>query len=234
MDLKVHQQTYRSNCFSGFTLTINQVLEMVHRTNQRHVRLQIAQEAARIILDEGIKDYQHAKRKASERLRVGDRATLPRNTEIEQAIRHHQTLFFTKDDYQHQLTLWRTAQTAMRFLQAFNPRLVGSILHGTAGRHSSVNLHVFADALEEVLILFLNSGVPYQSTERRIRNVSETKPYPMLRYLTADVEIEAIVFPINALRHAPLSTIDGKPMKRAEISEVEKRIEAISTYYEMS
>jgi hypothetical protein len=56
----------------------------------------------------------------------------------------------------------------------------------------------------------------------------------MLRYLTADVEIETIVFPINALRHAPLSTIDGKPMKRAEIAEVEKRIEAISTYYEMS
>jgi hypothetical protein len=203
---------------------------MVHRTNQQHIRLQIAQEAARIILYEGVKDYQHAKRKASERLRIIDRPTLPRNIEIEQAIRQHQTLFFTKNDYHHQLTLWRAALAAMRFLHDFNPHLVGSVLNGTAGKHSSVNLHVFADALEEILVLFLNSGVPYQCTERRIRSASETKPYPMLRYLTADVEIETVVFSHNALRQRPLSTIDGKPINRAEIDEVEERIEALSIY----
>jgi ribosomal protein L16/L10AE len=52
----------------------------------------------------------------------------------------------------------------------------------------------------------------------------------MLRHLTADVEIETVVFPHNALRQRPLSTIDGKPINRAEIDEVEERIEALSIY----
>ena len=192
------------------------------------LRVQLAQEAARIILNEGVKDYQMAKRKASERLRISDHAALPRNIEIEEAIQAHRNLFFTRSDHDHQFALWRAALASMRFLLPFDPRLVGAVLNGTAGRHSNVNIHIFADALEEILILFIDARIPYRSVDKRVRLGAESHYYPTLRYLDTDIEIEAVVFPHKMLRQPPLSATDGKPMKRAEIGEVEKRLETLA------
>lgn len=188
------------------------------------LRWRVAQEAARIILEEGVNDYQLAKRKAVDRIGANERAPLPRNLEIEQAIRDRQQLFYTEKDYHHQFALWRAALAAMKFLHAFYPRLVGDVLRGTASTHSIVNLHVFADAVEEVLFQFLNAGIPYHSVERRVRFGNEVKSFPSVQYLEAEIEIEAVILPPKKLRQAPISTIDGKPMKRAEISEVNQKV----------
>ena len=59
----------------------------------RRNRLRIAQEAARLMSEHGIRDFHHAKRKAAERLGIADTQSLPRNAEIEQALREHQRLF---------------------------------------------------------------------------------------------------------------------------------------------
>lgn len=194
------------------------------KQSDQRLRVCVAQEAARIILDEGINDYQLAKRKASERIGVNDRGALPRNIEIQQAIREHQQLFFTKADYLHQFKLWHAALSAMKRLRDFQPRLVGSLLEGTAGRHSHVNLHVYSDAVEEILFLLLDVGIAYRSVERRINFGSEVRCCPGLQFLEADIEIVAVVFSHKENRQSPLSAVDGKPMKRAEMSEVEKRV----------
>ena len=55
------------------------------------LRRALAQEAARIIVDHGVDDYLVAKRKAAERMGVTDRAVLPKNTEIEEAIAEYST-----------------------------------------------------------------------------------------------------------------------------------------------
>jgi hypothetical protein len=52
-------------------------------------RQMLAQEAARIIVNQGIRDYGLAKKKAAERLGLNSRGSLPGNAEIEQA---HQLL----------------------------------------------------------------------------------------------------------------------------------------------
>ena len=49
----------------------------------------LAQEAARIIVDQGLRDYRVAKIKAAERLGMNSRGALPGNAEIEQAISEH-------------------------------------------------------------------------------------------------------------------------------------------------
>ena len=194
------------------------------------MRCRVAHEAARIILEEGVRDYQLAKRKAVDRIGAYDRVPLPRNLEIEQAIRDRQQLFYTEEDYNHQSALWRAALAAMIFLHTFNPRLVGELLRGTASKHSIVNLHVFADATEEVLFQFLNAGIPYHCAERRIRFKHEVKSYPSVHYLETQIEIEAVIFPPENLRQAPISAIDGKPMQRAEISAVKKKVATFSDY----
>jgi hypothetical protein len=51
------------------------------RTRQR-----LAEEAARIILEEGVRDYGLAKRKAADHLGMTGRPELPTNTEVETAL----------------------------------------------------------------------------------------------------------------------------------------------------
>jgi len=62
--------------------------DMSKRMNPRaeHLRLALAQEAARIMSEQGIDDYRLAKRKAAERLGATDIAVLPKNSEIEAAL----------------------------------------------------------------------------------------------------------------------------------------------------
>ena len=61
------------------------------RTRERRHRL--AHEAAKLMAEGGIRDYHQAKLKAAARLGIHDDASLPRNREIEDALREYQRLF---------------------------------------------------------------------------------------------------------------------------------------------
>ena len=61
------------------------------RTRERRHRL--AHEAARLMAEGGIRDFHQAKLKAASRLGIHDDASLPRNREIEDALREYQRLF---------------------------------------------------------------------------------------------------------------------------------------------
>ena len=121
-----------------------------HSTRDRQMRQRIAQEAARLIVSEGIRDYLVAKRKAAERLGAPDTQNLPRNIEVEQELAAYQRLFQEQNQPSRLRELREAALNAMRFFERFEPRLTGSVLSGTAGAHSDVNLHLFADAPEDV------------------------------------------------------------------------------------
>src|SRR4029077_5157090 len=60
-------------------------------------RRRIAVEAARLISEHGIRDYHVAKRRAAERLGIAADTALPKNSEIEEALREHQRLFDAKE-----------------------------------------------------------------------------------------------------------------------------------------
>jgi len=195
-------------------------------TRDQRLRTRIAQEAARILLEEGVEDYQLAKRKAADRLHAGDGRLLPRNSEIERAVLDHQRLFFT-DGYDGIVSALRVAALdAMLLLRRFKPRLTGSVLKGTAGRHSDIDLHLFADSVEEVLFLLMDRKVPYRSAERRLRYGDDVRYYPALRFAVDHREVEAVVLPTAAIKQTPLSPIDGKPMQRASIEHVKRLLGA--------
>ena len=193
---------------------------MKNRQDDR-TRICLAQEAARIIQNEGVKDYQHAKLKAADRMNIGNNAQLPRNSEIESALKDHQTIFHSQEHEQLQQRYLQMAQRAMQMLKEFSPRLVGSVLEGTANRHSNVNLHVFADSSEEILLVLMDVDIPYQSCERRFRFSRVYQVMPCIQFFADNVEIDVAIFPTKGLRQAPLSMIDGKPMSRADAGKVE-------------
>ena len=102
-----------------------------------------------------------------------DVAVLPKNIEIEAALRERQRLF-GRDTHDHSLKQQRRiALQAMQLLGEFQPRLVGSVLTGTATDHSDINLHLFADRSESVAIRLLEIGVPHEFYERRVRMDAE-------------------------------------------------------------
>ena len=186
-------------------------------------RVLIAQEAARIIAGEGVKDYRLAKRKAAERLGLRANGDMPRNSEVEAALKEHQRLFGGESQARHLRALRATAVEAMRYFARFRPRLVGSVLSGTAGNHAAVELHLFADTPEELMLFLIEHDIPYRSSERRFRlSAEEYAWYPVYVFAADQVGIDLSVFPASGLRRAPLCPIDGRPMQRADLAQVER------------
>jgi hypothetical protein len=201
---------------------------MSKRSNPRaeHLRRALAQEAARIMSEQGIDDYGLAKRKAAERFGATDIAVLPKNTEIEAALADHQRLFEADTHSSTLDDLRRTALRAMRLLERFEPRLVGPVLSGTASTHSEVNLHLFADGTESVALHLMDNGIPHRILERRLRyEPDRVVSYPVVRFVAGRHEIDAVVFPVNGIRQSPASPVDGRPMRRASAEEVEALLE---------
>ena len=202
---------------------------MAKKFSQRteDLRKALAQEAARIMAEHGIEDYLQAKRKAADRLGVNDVSVLPKNVEIEAALRAHQRLF-GRESHDHSLMEQRrVALQTMRMLAEFNPRLVGSVLTGTATDYSDINLHLFADASETVAIRLLDLAVPHEFYERRVKMDAERSVnYPALRFEASGRTVDATVFPIDGIRQSPYSPVDGRPMKRADAREVSALIGA--------
>jgi hypothetical protein len=187
-----------------------------------NLRRALAQEAARIMAQHGIHDFLTAKRKAAERLGVVDSGALPRNIEIEEALAEYQRLFNARDHEQTLHSQRRAALDAMHWLSKFEPRLVGSVLSGTATEHADIQLHLFADRPEYVALQLIDRGVEHEVTERRVRlDAERIKAYPGLRFSLGSRRIEATVFPLDGIRQAPVSPVDGKPMRRANTDELE-------------
>ncbi|MGB5064559.1 MAG: hypothetical protein WBQ37_12485 [Candidatus Competibacter sp.] len=197
---------------------------MAQRRRDTSPRLKtlIAQESARIMVEEGIQDFRSAKRKAAIRLAVTDRSALPDNAEIEQALLDYQRLFHASRQARHLRDLRETAVEAMRFLARFRPRLVGPVLSGAAGPHADIHLHLFADTPTDVLLLLMEHRIPFDTTERRLK-LSNGDP-ACLPTFRLDIDggcIDLIIFSPLAEREAPRSPVDGRPMRRAGLAEVQ-------------
>jgi uncharacterized protein YgbK (DUF1537 family) len=188
-----------------------------------NLRRALAQEAARIMAEHGIRDFLIAKRKAAERFGVTDGAALlPKNSEIESALAEYQRLFGGSSHLQSLHAQRRAALSAMRYLREFEPRLVGAVLAGTATQHTEVQLHLFTERAEAVTLKLLDQGIAHEVTERRVKLTPErVRAYPGVRFQMEDQPIEATVFPTDGIRQAPVSPVDGRPMRRANAFEVE-------------
>ncbi len=202
---------------------------MARRRNDKHnngterARQVVAQEAARIIVNHGVRDYRAAKQKAAERLGIHARGALPGNAEIEAAVAAHLQIF-GGEAHEDRLRLMRVAAlSAMELLADFTPRLVGPVLSGTADGNSAVNLHVFADSPESVARALEGIGVTYRAYERRLKSRRDRiETYSGFEFHHNHSPIQATVFPVDGIRQAPMSPVTGKPMKRADSAAVQE------------
>jgi hypothetical protein len=176
--------------------------------------------------EEGVRDFQIAKRKAAARLNLAQVKNLPGNDEVQAALSEHLQLFHQADLTRNARRLREIAAEAMRFLAAFEPRLVGQVLSGTVTRTSEIQLHLSADSPEQVGLFLQEHHIPFRLGERRVRFGGDLYKNVSAYHFTADeVPVELCVFDSRAARQAPLSPVDGKPMQRANLREIEELLE---------
>ncbi|WDS37557.1 hypothetical protein [Pseudoxanthomonas sp.] len=184
-------------------------------------RRRIAHEAARLIAESGIHDYQLAKRKAASRLGIHDDASLPRNQDIEEALRQHQRLFAGPAHADLLRSRREAALQAMTFFSGFSPRLVGPVLDGTADARSPVQLHLHSDDEEAVARFLEDHRIPADARVHRLRMDRERSADVTVWGFVADgMNFDLVVLPHMALRQAPLSPVDEQPMARASTSQL--------------
>jgi hypothetical protein len=187
-------------------------------TNRRDLmREQLAHHAAKLMAEDGITDHAFAKRKAARQLGAADTQHMPSNQEVDDALNSYRAL------YQHDMhpgvlhQLREQALATMRLLADFHPYLIGSVLNGTAGEQSDINLQLFSDDAKSVLLFLLKHKIAFEDGEwkMRVNGRDETVPSYTLTtesgYLT-----HIVVLPENA-RHSG----SRHPETHADISAVQ-------------
>jgi len=182
----------------------------------------VAQEAARLICEHGLDDFRAAKQKAAEKLGLTNYGALPDNRQIEAAVAERNRIF-AADIHQSPLAqIRRSAISIMLDLECFRPRLVGSVLSGNITEHSGIELHLFTDTSESVGMHLNEHGFSHSSAFKRLKfrkNIIEQ--FPAHRFYVDDFSVEATIFPEQKLKQAPLSPLDGRPMQRGKIRDLE-------------
>ena len=196
------------------------------RGSTQQTRLRVAQEAARLISEGGLRDYHQAKLKAASRLGVVDELSLPANSSIDEALREYQRLFGGPQQPRVLRRLRESAREAMTFFAAHEPRLVGAVLEGTADEHSAVCLHLYSDHPDAIAEQLREYGIPWQEQTRRLRlDRTNTQEFPTLVFRAGDAAIDLTLLPFDLLRQAPLDRISEKPMQRATLAALDALLE---------
>ncbi len=189
---------------------------MNHRHRQRTL---IAQEAARLMVEHGIRDFAVAKKSALSHLGLNANDTpLPRNQEIALEKQSLVDLFYSQSTSDHLHTLHQTAHQALIMLSPFSPYLVGEIVENHANQHSPVTIHLYDVSVEQVELFLHERSLPFRHEEVQLKiSRSHHHSYPRLSFLAGEIWVEIVVLPLERLKSPPLSPLDGRAIKRVSL-----------------
>ncbi len=172
------------------------------------VRASIASAAARLMAEDGITDYHQAKKKAARQLGLPEHTAFPDNAEVEAELRAYRSLYQGEEHEERVAALRQTALELLELLADFQPYLTGSVLEGTAGEHSNIDILLFADSAKEVEIFLLNRGIDVEHVDPRNERVEAVL---VIETDTADANL--VVMPPH-LERVALKYRDGRPRER--------------------
>jgi hypothetical protein len=111
----------------------------------------------------------------------------------------------------------------MRDFAEFRPVLVGSVLSGTAGQYSDVNLQLFTDDPKALTMFLLNKRVRFEEETRRVRRGMQVDEVPQITIVVDDVSVSLTVLDPVHERLAPRRA-EEEP-QRARLADVEALLE---------
>lgn len=205
------------------------------KENLHQLRHLIAQQAARMMAEDGISDFAYAKKKAGRQLGAIDNNILPSNAEVEEELKLYNALYLGDEQPENLLELRKNALFTMQLLEKFNPHLTGAVLDGTAGLGSETHIHLFADSLKDLEMFLLNQDIPFETNEKSYRVMNDgkrdkkgdsRKKVPVFTLEMDTGLIKLSVFEPDDIRIATKRTADGSNAERASIKEVTALIQA--------
>jgi hypothetical protein len=192
------------------------------------IRRAIACEAARLMYEDGVREYRDAKRKAAKRfgpekaLSLGSH--LPSNAEIHQELAR---LIASREENLLPNRLLKLRVTALAYLELFgnfSPHLVGSVLSGVVTSRSDIDIHLFADSVDEIEEFLIERQIPFQTETVPVRKGGEVTDYTHIYIEDGQTVVECSVYPTEQKRNRTVSSITGKAMERAGIAQLRKLI----------
>ena len=206
------------------------------RENSDHIRQMIAQQAARMMAEDGINDFAYAKKKAGKQLGVSEASVMPTNAEIEDEIRLYHEIYNADEQPLELAKLRQAALMTMQLFAKFNPHLTGSVLDGSAGKFSQINIHLFADSAKDVEMFLLNQQIPIESSEKSYRvsdkpsKDKKEKVRKTVPVFTLETELglqKLSVFDVDDMRVAVKRVVDGSNAERLDIAGVQAILNSI-------
>lgn len=185
-------------------------------SRRANMRKRLAAEAARLMIEEDIKEYYTAKHLAADNLlgmRRTDTTPLPSNREIRAAVVERVGAQGPARDRQLR-HLRLVALDVMQALARFDPRLIGSVASGAIHPGSDIDIQVFTrdhDRLERVLWV---EGYDAERTEVDVVKDGRLRQFVHYHFEADGAPVELSVYAPEELYQVAISSIDGKPIDR--------------------
>jgi len=196
---------------------------MSGRNRSNPIRQRLAYEAARIMAEQGVREFDRARRKAAERAGIGNKRDWPNNQEIQEALLQQRRLFQGERQERELRRLREQALAAMHSFADFVPRLVGPVLSGSADGDQVVSLHLFTDNPEDVVFSLLERRIPWQEREGVLRyGGGVRRAHPVFSFFAGETAFELVVLPLGAQRNPPLDPVSERPERGVGAEEVER------------
>ena len=178
--------------------------------------------AARLMYSRSESEYFRAKQKAARRLCRGwlKPSELPSNAEIRDEIQRMANLFEGHTRFDRLREMRVEALRVMRILKHCHPKIIGSTLTGHIRQGSDIDIHVFAASSDAVTSCLDNEGFDYVVERKRIRKQGEERIFTHF-HIRDRFPIELTLYAPDKLSFVFKSSITGKAMERASISEFE-------------
>ncbi len=181
----------------------------------------IGYEAARIMADEGVRDYRIAKHKACLRLGTATNQFIPTNLEVEDALAE-QLSIFAKDVVGERQRYLATALDIMNLFADYSPKLTGAAVSGIITSSRPVEVYIFPSTYEEICAQLDDAGLSYRQIEKRKRFAGKRLAnIPGFELHSTEVDVELFCF-LPDLPYPPLSSVSGKPIKSVSRKKVRR------------
>ncbi len=132
-------------------------------------RAQVAELAARLMAEHGLRDHAVAKRKAARQLGLPEGHVMPSNEEIDAALSERQALFQPEERANLLADLREQAREVMRVFARFEPALTGAAVTGAVSEHSLIELEIAEEASKDFEQFLVNREITYKIHDRAAR-----------------------------------------------------------------
>ena len=192
------------------------------KDHTKNIRLSIANKAAEIIMEEGITDYQYAKKKAVRYLDLDTVDLLPSNDEIDKALLDYRLIFKAELDIELVKTIKTEALRIMKFFESFNPYFVTQLSEGLLPKYPIIQINLFSDNMKEVEYILLNNNIPFETkdfniSEKRTKKQS-LKKIPLILIERGNVLVELKIFEPHDQKRNKKNLMDMRGLDLKQLS----------------